>query len=99
MLHHVNFDITAVVHLAKIARQNFPNAHVRIINNVKSDLTAFQEFFFGRALSEHSRSFRLNIAGLGNFNISVLRVTCFDWARNFRIFRAIKSLLGRQVSG
>ena len=99
LLHHVNFNVTSTVHLAKIARQNFPNAHVRVISNVKSDLMALQEFFFGRALGEHSRPSRLNVTVLGNFNLNLLRVVCLDWARDFRIFRAIKSFLSRRVSG
>ena len=80
LLHHVNFDVTATVHLAEIASQNFSGTHVRVIRKVKSDLTAFQEFFFGSAFGKHSRPSRLNVTGLGNFNLSFLRVICLDWA-------------------
>jgi hypothetical protein len=50
LLHHINFEITAAVHLAKISGKKFPNAHVSVISNVKSDLTTFQVLFFGRTL-------------------------------------------------
>ena len=79
-LHHVDFNVAATVHLAEIARQNFSGTHVRVIRKVKSDLTVFQEFFFGSAFGKHSWPSWLNVIGLGNFILSFLRVLCLDWA-------------------
>src|SRR4051812_19340174 len=98
LLHHVNFGVTAAVHLAHIARKDFANTHVSILSDVKFNPAAFQKFILGRTFVQHSWSSRLSKAGLGDFNISILRIIRPGKARNFRVFGTIDGLLDRWVS-
>ena len=98
MLHHVNFKIAAVVHLAHVARKDFSNTHVSIISNIKLDPMAFQKLLLGRTLGQYGWPPWLSKAGLGDLDISVLRIIYPDRARNFRVFRAIDGSLSRRVS-
>ena len=95
LFHHINLQIATAMHLAKIARKNFANAHLSIISNIKSDFTSFNVILLGRTLSQHSRSPRLSIAGLGNFYVSILWISCPSRAWSLRICRAVGGLIGR----
>ena len=98
LLHHVNFYVTAAVHLAHIARKDFSNTHVSIISDIKLNPTVFQKFLLGRTLGQHGWSPRLNKAGLGDFDIKILRVIRLGRAREFQVVRTIDGFLDRRVS-
>src|SRR4051812_14247076 len=98
LLHHINFGVTTAMHLAHIARKDFANTHVSIINDVKFNLAAFQKFLIGRTFGQRGWSPRLSKAGLGDFDISILRIIRPRRARDFRVFRTIDGLLDRWVS-
>jgi len=98
LLHHVNLEVTTAVHLAHIARKDFSNTHVSIINDIKFDPAAFQKLLLGGALGQHGWSPWLSKASLGDLNIRVLRIIRPGRARDLRVFRTIDGLLGRRVS-
>src|SRR3954464_5390416 len=86
LLHHINFGVTTAVHLAHIARKDFANTHVSILSDVKFSPAAFQKFILGRTFGQYGWSPWLSKAGLGDFNISILRIICSCKARDFRVF-------------
>ena len=88
LLHHINLEVSTAVHLAHVARKDVSNTHMSIVCNIQLDPAVFQKFFFGGTLGQHSWPSRLNKAGSGDLNISVLRVICPDRARGFWIFNS-----------
>ena len=74
LLHHVNFDVMAAVYLAQIVRKNLPNTHMSIISNVKLGPVAFQKLLLGGTFGQYGWPPQLNIAGLGDLDIRVLRI-------------------------
>ena len=51
LLHHVNFQVPAVVHLINIAGDNISNAQISIVSDIQPGPVVFQQFFLGRASS------------------------------------------------
>lgn len=96
LLHHVNFQVTAVVHLIQIASDDVSNTQMSIISNVQFGFAVFQEFFFGRTLGQRGRSPRFNKVRLGDFD---LRVIHHGRAGDLWVFRAFHSLFDRWISG
>ena len=88
LFHHVDFNITATVHLAHVAGKDVSNTHVSIICNIKLDPAIAQKFFFGGTLGQYSWPSRLNKASASNLNISILLLICADRASGFWIFRS-----------
>ena len=86
LLHHVNLEVPAAVHLAHVARKDVSNTHMSIVCNIQLDPAVVQKFFLGGALGQYSRPSRLNKAGSGDLNISILRVISPDRARGLWIF-------------
>ena len=49
LLHHVNLEVLAVVHLAHIAREDISNTHMSVIGDIHLDSALVQKFFLGGA--------------------------------------------------
>ena len=100
LLHHVNFNVTAAVYLTHVAGKDLSNTQVSIVSDIKFDPAVFQKLLLGGALSQHNWPPRLNKAGSGDLDISILRIIHPDRARNFWVFRAINgSLAGGSAVG
>ena len=85
LLHHVNLEVTTVVHLAHVAKKDVSNTHVSIVCNIQLDPAVFQKFLLGGTLGQHSWPSWLNKAGSGHLNVSMLRVISPDRARGLWI--------------
>ena len=74
LFHHVNFQVTAAVHLTYVARDNFSNTQMSIISDIQLSFAAFQKFLFGRALGQHGGSPRLNKVSFDDFDVRVIHL-------------------------
>ena len=86
LLHHVNLEVPVVVHLAHIAREDISNTHMSIIGDIHLDSALVQKFFLGGAFGQHGWPSRVSMAGSGDLNISIGRISCLGWAWRFGIF-------------
>ena len=86
LLHHVNLEGPAVVHLAHIAREDISNTHMSIIGDIHLDSALVQKFFLGGAFGQYGWPPRVNMASSRNFNICIGRISRPGWAWRLRIF-------------
>ena len=98
LLHHINFQVTGVVHLTYIARDNFSNTQMSIISDIQLGFAAFQKFFLGGAFGQYDWPSWVNMASSRNFNICIGRISRPGWAWRLRIFWPGSTLVSRQVS-
>ena len=69
MLHHIDFKIAAGVYLVEVAREYFTTAQFRVVGDIKSHFSLFNELLFGEVLGQDSRFSRLLEAGASDHNI------------------------------
>ena len=98
LLHHVNLEVSAAVHLAYIAREDISNTHMSIIGDMHLDSALVQKFFLSGAFGQHGWPLRVNMDGSRDVNIRIGRISCPSWAQRLGIFRLRSALVSRQVS-
>ena len=94
LLHHINFQVTTIVHLVQIARDYVTNAQVTIISDILFGFSTLGKLFLGSALSKNSRLARRNILAFQKLNFRISRL---GRARSFRVIRVVNNVFCRRV--
>ena len=77
-----HLKIAASMNLAKIAREEFTDAQLRVIGQIKLDLPPLDKFLFGSVLGQNWGIPRLCVAGASDKNIFSF-LSRLGWARRF----------------
>ena len=97
LLHHVNFKVSAGVHLIEIAREYFTNTQLRVIGNMKSHFSPLNMFFYGGVLGQYNRSYWLSKASASDHHIIIMCLGRFNWAWWLSIQRVVVRLVNGRV--
>ena len=78
--HHIDFKIAASVYLVEVAREYFTTAQFRVVGDIKSHFSLFNELLFSGVLSKDSWISRFCKAGASDHNIVGRCLLRFKWA-------------------